>query len=85
MVNPKSLGLAGGVFFGGIVMFLGTLIAWGTGYGTSLYAVWVGTYPWYSVTPVGSVLGLIYGFLDGFIGLYVFAWLYNWFNKKFAK
>lgn len=82
MVNPKSLGLAGGVLWAA-VMFFGTLIAWGTGYFTPFYEFWASIYPWYSVTPLGSVLGLIYGFLDGLIGLFVFGWLYNWFDKKF--
>ena len=31
----------------------------------------------YSISPVGSVVGLIWGFVDGLIGGAIFAWLYN--------
>lgn len=31
----------------------------------------------YSITPVGSIIGLIWAFVDGLIGGAIFAWLYN--------
>ncbi|UCE90079.1 MAG: bacteriophage holin [Pseudomonadota bacterium] len=31
----------------------------------------------YSLSPMGSVVGMFYGFVDGLIGGAVFAWLYN--------
>ena len=34
-------------------------------------------YRGYSVTPVGSIVGLIWGLVDGLIGGAIFAWLYN--------
>ncbi len=34
-------------------------------------------YRGYSVTPLGSVIGLVWGFADGLIGGAIFAWLYN--------
>jgi hypothetical protein len=34
-------------------------------------------YRGYSITPLGSVVGLIWGFVDGLIGGAIFAWLYN--------
>lgn len=34
-------------------------------------------YRGYSISPVGSILGLIWGFVDGFIGGIIFAWIYN--------
>lgn len=34
-------------------------------------------YRGYSITPVGSVIGLVWAFCDGFVGGAVFAWLYN--------
>jgi hypothetical protein len=34
-------------------------------------------YRGYTISPIGSVLGLIYGFFDALIGGAVFAWLYN--------
>jgi hypothetical protein len=34
-------------------------------------------YRGYSISPVGSLIGLIWGLVDGFIGGLIFAWLYN--------
>jgi len=34
-------------------------------------------YRGYSVSPAGSVIGLVWGFFDALIGGAVFAWLYN--------
>lgn len=34
-------------------------------------------YRGYSISPAGSIVGLIWAFFDGWIGGAVFAWLYN--------
>lgn len=34
-------------------------------------------YRGYTITPVGSIIGLVWGFFDGLICGAVFAWLYN--------
>lgn len=34
-------------------------------------------YRGYTITPMGSVIGLIWGFFDGLIGGLIFVWLYN--------
>ncbi|MGE5307073.1 MAG: bacteriophage holin [Alphaproteobacteria bacterium] len=34
-------------------------------------------YRGYSVSPLGSVIGLVWGFPDALIGGAIFAWLYN--------
>jgi len=34
-------------------------------------------YRGYTVSPTGSVVGLVWGFFDGLVGGAVFAWLYN--------
>jgi hypothetical protein len=31
----------------------------------------------YTITPLGSVIGLVWGFFDGWVGGLIFAWLYN--------
>tara|TARA_Y100000310_G_C20471044_1_gene710038 strand:+ start:122 stop:370 length:249 start_codon:yes stop_codon:yes gene_type:complete len=80
-LNAKNFGLAGGIFWG-LAMFVFTLIAVGTGYLTDFLNIMAGIYPGYSITPVGSIFGLVEGFLDGFVGLYIFAWLYNKLEKK---
>jgi len=35
-------------------------------------------YRGYSISPLGSVIGLVWGFVDALIGGAIFAWLYNW-------
>lgn len=34
-------------------------------------------YRGYTISPLGSLLGLLYGFVDAFIGGAILAWLYN--------
>jgi hypothetical protein len=34
-------------------------------------------YRGYTITPLGSMIGLVWGLLDGLIGGAIFAWLYN--------
>lgn len=34
-------------------------------------------YRGYSISPLGSMIGLIWGFVDALIGGAIFAWLYN--------
>lgn len=39
-------------------------------------------YRGYSISPMGSLIGLAWGLLDGLIGGAIFAWLYNWLAAK---
>jgi hypothetical protein len=39
-------------------------------------------YPFYTISPLGSLLGLVYGFFDGLIIGAAFAWLYNRLNTE---
>lgn len=69
-------------------------IVWGTGLfmatwwiialdGSSDGATFVGSlYRGYSVTPLGSLIGLAWAAVDGLIGGAIFAWLYNWFASR---
>ena len=41
-------------------------------------------YRGYSISPTGSVIGLLWALLDGFVGGAIFAWLYNRFAGKSA-
>lgn len=34
-------------------------------------------YRGYSISPLGSLLGLVWGFFDALVGGAIFAWLYN--------
>ncbi len=42
-------------------------------------------YPFYAITPAGSIIGLLYGVVDGLIVGSGTAWLYNLFVSKSAK
>lgn len=79
MLNPKRLGLAGGILWG-VSIFLMTLIGIHFDYGQSFFTLLKDIYPGYSVSYIGGLIGLVYGFVDWFIGLYILAWLYNKLN-----
>lgn len=76
MLHPKKLGLAGGILWG-FCMFICTVLALFTGYATQFLHIMASIYPGYTISWIGSFIGLLYGFADGFTGLYVLAWLYN--------
>jgi len=42
-------------------------------------------YRGYSITPVGSLIGLVWAFADGLIGGLIFAWVYNLLTPKAQK
>ncbi len=42
-------------------------------------------YRGYSISPLGSVIGLAWALLDGFVGGIVFAWLYNRFAGRGSR
>ena len=80
-LNPKSLGLAGGVMWGASV-FIITLFSVYTGYATDLINTVTSVLPGYSISFGGAILGGFYGFVDAGIGCYILAWLYNWFESR---
>jgi hypothetical protein len=42
-------------------------------------------YRGYSISPIGSVIGLVWGLVDAAIGGAIFAWLYNMFVSRFPS
>lgn len=75
-LNAVKLGLAGGILWG-LCLFIMTWVSMFTGYAMFWLAQWMDTYPGFSLTIVGSFVGLAYGFVDGFICLFLLAWIYN--------
>ena len=74
-LNVKALALTAAIFWGvGVFLTTWWLIILGSG-GTKMILVMV--YPGYSVTALGSIIGLVWGFVDGLICGAIFAWLYN--------
>jgi hypothetical protein len=42
-------------------------------------------YRGYSISPVGSLIGLVWATPDGFVGGAIFAWLYNLLAQRLAS
>lgn len=54
--------------------------------GASSDPVWLGTiYRGFTITPLGSLIGLAWGFVDGLIGGFITAVLYNFLTDKCAE
>ncbi|MEC4685997.1 MAG: bacteriophage holin [Nitrospirota bacterium] len=76
-LKPLALGVALGVVWGGALFFT-TWISYHTGYGRLfLQTLAESIYPGYSISPVGSFIGLVYGFLDGLVSGFLIGWIYN--------
>jgi hypothetical protein len=76
-IDPEAFGLTCGAMWGlGLFALTWWLIALDgpSKKPTSLGRVYRG----YTISPEGSVLGLLWGFFDALLGGVVFAWLYNW-------
>jgi hypothetical protein len=76
-LNAKAFSLAAGIVWG-IVVFLATNISVLRHGGQTLSRLGQ-IYPGYSVTFVGSIVGLIWGFVSMALLGWLFAWLYNMF------
>ena len=75
-LNVKAFALTTGLWWGfGLFCFTWWLIAFdgATGEATLIGRLYRG----YTISPVGSFIGLIWAFFDGLVGGAVFAWLYN--------
>jgi len=82
-LSVKGFALAAGILWG-LAVFVMTWISYLQGGGNTLIAL-ARMYIGYSVTPIGSFIGLIYGFFDGLIAGALFAWLYNLLAGKKGK
>ena len=81
-LNIAAFALAFGIWWGGGVFLLTWwLILLGADAGTMniLHMTYVG----YSISPVGSLVGLVWGFFCGAICAAILAWLYNLFVERF--
>ncbi|HUX32558.1 MAG TPA: bacteriophage holin [Gemmatimonadaceae bacterium] len=80
-LNVKAFGMACGLMWG-LTLFIATwwviMRTGASGSPTMIGRVYIG----YTVSTVGSFIGLAWGLVDGWIGGMIFAWLYNWFVDK---
>ncbi len=83
-LNVGALAVAAAIFWGGAV-FLTTwwLILFDGASGESLFLGRI--YFGYSVSPLGSVIGLLWGLVDGAISGAALAWLYNVALMRFSR
>jgi len=82
-IDVKTFALTCALFWGvGLFAMTWWIIAFGgaTGDMTFLGRVYLG----YSITPVGSLIGLVWAFLDALIAGAIFAWLYNALANRFV-
>jgi hypothetical protein len=76
MLRTRELGIACGLIWGlGLFVITWWIMLFEGPVDVPTYIGLV--YRGYSITPLGSVLGLLWGLADGFVGGVVFGWLYN--------
>jgi hypothetical protein len=83
-LNLKAFALACGIVWGlGLFVLTWWMIAFdgATGEPTLIGKLYRG----YTVSPVGSLIGLAWAFVDGLLGGAVFAWVYNLFVPRLAR
>jgi hypothetical protein len=75
-LNVKAFALACGLIWGvGLFLLTWWIIAFDGPLGDPTFLGRI--YRGYTITPLGSVIGLIWALIDGTIGGGVLAWLYN--------
>lgn len=82
-LNIKAMALAFGLLWGlGLFALTWWIIAFegATGDPTIIGLIYRG----YTISPMGSVIGLFWGFFDALICGALFAWLYNVFAARFS-
>lgn len=83
-LNVKAFALTCGIIWAAGVLFLTwwlILLEGSEPSGCFLNRIYKG----YTMTPVGSLIGMVWGFFDAGIGGAIFAWLYNLLIDKLTK
>ncbi len=75
-MRTKRLAVTFGIVWAATV-FLTTLLSVYTGYGKLFLDFVASIYPGYSISLLGSVIGLVYAFFDMFVGVYIVSWVYH--------
>ena len=83
-LNVKAFGLTCGILWGlGLFVITWWIIAFE---GVSGDPTFIGRlYRGYSISPAGSLIGLVWALLDGLVGGAIFAWLYNMLTARFSS
>lgn len=82
--DVKALAITSGVLWGLSVF---TLTWWIIAFdGATAESTLIGKiYRGYTITPLGSVVGLVWGLVDGFFCGAIFAWAYNFVADRVSK
>jgi len=82
--NVKTLAITCGVLWS-LTLFVATwwIIAFDGSGGDAGLAGQI--YRGYTITPLGSIVGLVWGLVDGFIGGAIFGWAYNFVSVRVSK
>ncbi|HUJ30850.1 MAG TPA: hypothetical protein VLY23_06180 [Candidatus Acidoferrum sp.] len=83
-LSIKGMAIAGGLLWGGGVLFLGLIHVASPPYGASFLEGISSIYPGFhgARTFGDAVVGGAYALVDGGVGGLIFAWLYNLFAEK---
>jgi hypothetical protein len=83
-LNTKAFALTCGLIWGfGLFALTWWIIAFD---GASGERTLIGQlYRGYTVSPAGSLIGLVWAFADGWVGGAIFAWLYNLLTERFSR
>lgn len=83
-LNVKAFALTCALVWGsGLFLLTWWIIAFD---GSTGEATFIGRlYRGYSISPVGSIIGLMWATLDGLIGGALFAWIYNYIAGRAAQ
>jgi hypothetical protein len=83
-LNTKAFALTSALFWGlGLFFLTWWIIIFEGATGNTTFTGHI--YRGYSISPVGSIFGLIWGFFDALIGGAIFAWLYNLIAGRFSN
>ena len=83
-LNIAAFALTSALFWGFCLFFLTwwiMIFEGATGEITMIGQIYRG----YSISPIGSIFGLLWGFFDALIGGAIFAWLYNLLAGQFKN
>ncbi len=81
-LNVKALALSGAILWGAVILLITWWILLWDGPSTEANFL-AKVYRGYSITFLGSLIGMLWGIMDGAIGGALLAWLYNRFSAKF--
>jgi len=86
LFNIKAFSITAAFIWGGSVFFMTWwVLAFGSPEHVNQFENWLGlAYMGYTVTPLGSTIGLFWGAIDGGVATFFFAWIYNTLSKRLA-